>query len=355
MCRALEGLGVMSQSMTRFAGFHDARRWYDGRVTASRPIVGHALQRKALLRDIEQGNVAHAYLFAGPANIGKTMIARWFGTELLKAASPEADHEDIEHRAAHLLHPDLLVLDQLWIEEKSEDWDEIARSSNVSQRHRAKAPVMRTDVIGIDDVRGIQERLHETGETQRRVCVIRSAERMRDEAANAFLKIMEEPPPGRVLILTTESLSSLLPTLISRSRVLEFHPVPPAEMLPLLAGLSPDDARFTAHVSQGAPGRALAMAADPDTLREEKTVHGQAVRFWGKVTASQRMQLLSPLHEKGPEAERFLVHLSLALREAGGSEPRRTAALMDLVRALDTNASRQLIAQRFALDIDEMK
>lgn len=321
-------------------------------MTSKETIVGHLRQRDALLRDIAQNNVAHAYLFAGPKSVGKTLIAKWFAIELLKAAAPAEQHVEIERRAAQLIHPDLLVLDELWMEEKNEDWDIIAKSSNVSQRHRAKPPVMRTDTIGIDDVRAIQQRLYETGETQRRVCIIRSAERMRDEAANAFLKMLEEPPPGRVFILTTESFGSLLPTIVSRSRVLTFEPIPPAQLRPLLAGMDSEDIAFISHLAQGAPGNVKEMAENPDILREEKTVHAQAVSFWRTKSLSERIALLSPLHERGAHAERFLVHLSLALRESSVQSAARVRALMDLVTALDTNAHRQLIAQRFALSID---
>jgi DNA polymerase III subunit delta' len=316
-------------------------------------IAGHADQLAQLTRDLEAGNVAHAYLFAGPPNVGKTAVARWFATELLKAEVSPENRDETARRAAHLLHPDVLVLDQLWIEDQCEDWDEIAKSSNIPQRHRSKPPkVMRTDVIGIDDVRLIQDRLHETGETRRRVCVIRSVERMRDEAANAFLKMLEEPPPGRVFLLTTESLSSLLPTITSRTRVLHFSPLPPSAMRPLLAGLDEDDARFILRVAQGAPGKAVTLARDPDALRHEKTVHQDAVAFWDAQSAFERMKYLAPLHERGEDGDRLLLHLALALRDRRPQRPERVKALMEMCRALETNAHRQLIAQRFALAVE---
>lgn len=315
-------------------------------------LIGHARQLAQLKADMEQGNVAHAYLFAGPPHLGKTTIAKWFATELLKKEVPAGQREDTAARAAKLLHPDLLVLDQLWMEEKQEDWDEIAKSSNVPQRHRAKPPVMRTDTIGIDDVRVIQDVLNETGETSRRVCVIRSSDRMRDEAANAFLKILEEPPPGRVFVLTTESIESLPPTIVSRSRIVHFSPLPPSELKPLLADLDHADAGFIAHVAQGAPGIALKLAADPEALRAEKTFHEQARTFWDTSSLLRRITLLEPLHERGEDAERFLLHLALTLRERRSHTPHAVGTLTELVRSLETNAHRQLIAQRFALNID---
>jgi hypothetical protein len=64
------------------------------------------------------------------------------------------------------------------------------------------------------------------------------------------------------------------------------------------------------------------------------------------------MQLLAPVHERGEEAQLFLMHLALTLREQMPKAPMMYShALTDLIRGLGTNAHRQLIAQRFALQV----
>jgi DNA polymerase III subunit delta' len=177
-----------------------------------------------------------------------------------------------------------------------------------------------------------------------------SVERMQDEAVNALLKILEEPPPGVVFLLTTQCLDALLPTLVSRSRVLRFGPLADREMAPLLAGLEEEDRRFILRIARGAPGTAQRLASDPDALRVERAAFGAAAAFWAASSLDERLRLLAPLSERGEEADRFLLHLSLALREEMPRlPPERSDALLQLLRGLETNASRPLLVQRFAM------
>lgn len=317
-------------------------------------IIGHKRQIAELQADIDGGNVAHAYLFTGPPHVGKTTVAKWFAEQLITKDIDAAKREDAVKRMGKLLHPDFLMMDELWIEEVNEDFEKIALSTNLPQQHRAKAPTMKTDTIGIDDVREVQKRVQETGEGFRRVCLITRVDRLQEAAANAFLKTLEEPPPGRVFILTTEA-SDTLPTIVSRTRVLHFDRVSPADLDPLLEKESPDDAHFLTHLSQGAPGMLLQLLGDPELRRAEKTLHAQAVSFWAARTPLERMKILEPLLERGADADRLLLHLSLALREYPLRTHAHERSLMELVRGLETNASRPLLVQRFLLGLEAMK
>lgn len=313
-----------------------------------RPIIGHKKQLMQLENDLQTDNLAHGYLFAGGPYLGKMSVAHWFARQILLKDVPESEHETMLKQMDRLIHQDLLVLDQLWMEERMEDWDIIAQSSNLPQQHRAKAG-MKTDVIGIDDIREIQDRLQETGNLSHRVCIIRGVERMQDNAANAFLKILEEPPPGRIFILTTESPSLLLPTILSRTRLIRFERAADRDLQEILQGQPPDDASFILHIAQGAPGLAVALMNDPDMLRNEKLLHTQAASFWGASGLHDRLKQLEPLTERGPEAERLLFHLALALREVPDYKHDQERALTDLVQGLKTNAHRTLQVQKFAL------
>ncbi|HVW66491.1 MAG TPA: hypothetical protein VHA78_02040 [Candidatus Peribacteraceae bacterium] len=314
-------------------------------------IIGHARQRAELASDLESGNVTHAYLFAGAPHLGKMTVAHWFARELLCDGKNATEKEEIIRQCDHLIHPDLLVLDQLWIEDRCDDFDVIAKTTNVPQQHRAKAPTAKTDTISIDDVREIQSRVQETGNSKFRVCIIRGIERMQEAAANAFLKTLEEPPQGRVFLLTTDAPSSVIPTILSRSRVLQFQRVSDKEINALLKDSDEDDRRFILHLAQGAPGVAVRLANDPDALREERQMHEQAMRFWENTSPLDRLLLLKPLFERGEESDRFLLHLSLALRETTYTRAQERA-LMELTTGLKTNAHRQLMTQSFALRIE---
>jgi DNA polymerase-3 subunit delta' len=314
-------------------------------------IIGHARQRTELAADLENGNVAHAYLFAGSPHLGKTMTAEWFAKEIITEGLSGTEKEEALREIDRLIHPDFLMLDQLWIEDVCDDFDVIAQSTNVPQQHRAKAPAMKTDIISIDDVREIQSRLQETGRGKHQVCIIRGVERMQEAAANAFLKILEEPPEGRIFVLTTDALSSLLPTMLSRARVMRFERVSNKDIADILKDVEENERRFILHLASGAPGTALRLARDPDALREEHLLHDQARSFWSVSSPIERLTLLTPLHERGAEAERFLLHLSLALREMPEYGYEQERALMEMVEGLKTNAHRQLIAQNFAIQV----
>ncbi len=321
-------------------------------ATLPSSIIGHNTQLDQLMLDIASGNVAHAYLFAGPAHIGKFTAARWFARELLSVDRDENERRDISDQMEKLIHPDYLVLDQLWMEEKQENWDIIAESSNVPQQHRAKKHA-RTDVISIDDIRALSERLIETGSSPFLCCVIRSVERLQDAAANAFLKILEEPPSRVVFILTTQGHQGLLPTIISRSRVLLFQPLSGKELQPLLAETDENDRAFIQHLAQGAPGKVIRLLNDPDLLREEKQIHSQAMRFWQTTSLKDRLKWLTPYSERGADSDALMLHLGLALREHLSAQYRGdwVKAYQALALGLSTNAHRGLLLEQFALAV----
>ena len=315
-------------------------------------IIGHSSQQKQLSDDLELHNVSHAYLFSGLAHLGKTSLALKFAEELLSVDVDKEERGDFIANVERLTHPDLLVLDQLWIEGECEDWDRIAKSSNVPQIHRSKAPKAKTDIISIDDIRALQERLIETGTGTYRVCIIRGMERMKAEAANAFLKILEEPPEGLIFLLTTENQSALLPTILSRCRVIPFQRLSSKDMKILLSGSEESDQKFILHMASGCPGMAVKLRDDPDLLRLHRTVHGTAQAFWRAHTLRERLSVLSPLHKRGQDAENLLLHLGLTLREQPPSILQKHAeAYQKFASDLETNTHRQLLTQRFALSI----
>jgi len=315
-------------------------------------IVGHRDQQAQLQNDIATNNVSHAYLFSGAPHLGKMSLALKFAYDLLSIDANEEQKQAIRTAVEKRTHPDLNVLDKLWIEGVMEDWDAIAKYSNVPQVHRAKKPGAKTDSISIDDVRALHHRLMETGTSRFRCCLIRNVERMQDAAANAFLKILEEPPEGLVFILTTQSKESLLPTIISRTRPITFTRVGTKDLHPFVKDLPEDDQRFILHIARGAPGEVVELRDDPDRLRLHKTVHTSALSFWREASLSRQLHMLKDLHKRDEDATRLLLHLGLTLREQDPKTCVRYApAYQELVDGFRTNAHRQLIAQRFVMSI----
>jgi DNA polymerase-3 subunit delta' len=117
--------------------------------------------------------------------------------------------------------------------------------------------------IGVPQMRVLRERaqfkpLHGT----RRVFLIDQADRANEQAANSLLKILEEPPDHLILILTAENLYDLLPTIRSRSLVLNFSPLAPDEMKAFAKARELDNSEHRIALSGGSPGVAASLDSE---------------------------------------------------------------------------------------------
>lgn len=319
-------------------------------------IIGHQRQCAELLRDIASRNVSHAYLFSGLRHLGKFTVARWFALQLLRNhLSPESGAA-VQDQIERLIHPDFLCLDLLWIESNQEDWNVIGRYSNVPQHHRTKKDdggPAKSDTIGIKDVHALIEKLYVTGDNPYRCCLIRSIERMSPPAMGALLKALEEPPERVVFLLTTQEKQDLFPTIVSRTRVLQFSPIPEGELRKAFNATN-DETTFAIHLSQGAPGKVIQLLENPDLLRENRQLHAQARRFWETTSIKEKFTWLVGLVAERKEEADVLLHLGLTLREE--RDPRKKAAwtkeFSRLRDALQSNAKKELLYERFAMAVN---
>jgi DNA polymerase-3 subunit delta' len=196
---------------------------------------------RAVLGAALAGDPAHAYLLHGPAGSGKRAAARAFAGELL--ARGARDPDNVRARAAHGAHPDLT-----WV--------------IPSGAHE----MLRRDV----DEAVVAASSHTPFEAPHRVFVLERADTMNDEAANALLKTLEEPPSYVVLILLTDRLTQVLPTIASRCQGVRFDPLSPAVLAQRLQsrGVAPAAADACARLSLGDGEKALALAlSDGPALR----------------------------------------------------------------------------------------
>jgi DNA polymerase-3 subunit delta' len=201
----------------------------------ARAVLGAALRL--------DGRPAHAYLLHGPAGTGKRAAARAFAAELLARGS--ADPDGARARVEHGAHPDLT-----WVAP--------------SGAHE----MLRRDVG--DSV--VAAAAHTPFEAAHRVFVLERADTMNDEAANALLKTLEEPPAYVVLLLLTDRPTQVLPTIASRCQPVRFDPLPAAALAERLRarGVAPATAAACARLSLGDGERALALAlGDGPALRAE--------------------------------------------------------------------------------------
>ncbi len=218
-------------------------------------LVGHAAAERAFLDAWNAGRPAHAWLLCGPRGIGKATLAYRIARFVLSGGgegglfgAPESldvpADGPVFRRVAAGGHADLKVVARGWTDDKQ---------------------TKRRGEIVVDDVRGVGGFLSLTpAEGGWRVVLIDAADEMNRNAANAVLKVLEEPPRRALLLLLAHSPGRLLPTIRSRCRRLSMQPLAEAEVEGLLRRYAPElpepDALALARLAEGSVGRALALA-----------------------------------------------------------------------------------------------
>src|SRR6201987_5955534 len=182
----------------------------------------------ALRGALRSGRVPHALLFTGPQGVGKYTLARLFA----QAANCERLTDDACgecytcQRIALLAEPQRLIEQGLAERGESADAAMIERTPLILQTHpdvwallpdpvRLKSPVVRP-VLRVGQLRAVQRAAYFKPEARRRVFILDGAETMREDYANIFLKILEEPPETATLILISTQPYRLLTTIRSR-------------------------------------------------------------------------------------------------------------------------------------------
>jgi len=235
------------------------------------PLLGQGRAIVALQGAIARGAVVHAYLFAGPDGSGRATLARLFA-QTLNCETPEAgvpvrlapcgDCRSCR-KIARGTHPDVQIIGLA------------AQEAGAGGGGRKDA---KHTSLSIDTIRALAADMSlRPMEGRWRVMIVEDAETMREEAANAFLKTLEEPPPFTVLILVVPDPGATLPTIRSRCQVVELRPVPRDELAGALiarGGLAPAQAQALAALARGRAGWAIAAGERPEFLAERDAAVG---------------------------------------------------------------------------------
>ena len=207
-------------------------------------LLGHEQVCRRLWQALDNDRLHHCYLFAGPEGVGKRTVAQRLamaancesvGPVLLGPPPPRPCGHCIPcTQIAQGIHPDIIEVE--------------------------RDPSKKVAMIGVEQAREVIRRLslHRLS-AQRRFVIIDPVDIMRREAANALLKTFEEPPQATTFILVTSRPTALLPTVLSRSVRVRFHPVPEESLETWLEARGVEAPRRIARLSAGSPGRALSL------------------------------------------------------------------------------------------------
>ncbi len=208
-------------------------------------LLGHAAAEATFDAALEAGRMHHAWLITGPPGVGKETLAYRFARRLF--AHPHDNPNDpaspVFRRVKEDTHADLLTVER--------EWDD--------KRKRLRAEIV------VDAAREVPAFLHLTpAEAGWRVVVVDGAETLNRNAANALLKVLEEPPARAVLLLACAAPGRLLPTIRSRCRLLRLQPLGLPDVTAVLSAVLPElpgpERARVAALSDGSPGRAVALA-----------------------------------------------------------------------------------------------
>jgi DNA polymerase-3 subunit delta' len=227
-------------------------------------VIGHEWAVDLLRRDLANGHPAHAYLFTGADGIGKRTLALQFA-KAVNCERPSTPGDPCgDCRTCRLTeaekHPDLFRM----------------RPEGVGGR------------ILVDSARDlILALMLKPFEARRRIALLDDFQRALPGTANALLKTLEEPPSSALLLLTADNADELLPTIVSRCRVLALRPLSERAVARALKERWQADsgtAELLAHLSGGRLGWAVRQLQTEDWRADRETLFRQ----WGQMLKGSR-------------------------------------------------------------------
>jgi DNA polymerase-3 subunit delta' len=270
-------------------------------------LIGNDEVKDSLRRLLAAGRLPGSMLFTGEAGIGKKLFALEFAKALNcrnRAGVEACDECSSCKRISNSSFPPF-------------GKDEEDKTRIVWSEH-ADVAMARPykHIIRVGPMRELEREANfRPFEGAARVFIVEDADYMNDQAANALLKTLEEPPATSHLILTTTNPTALLPTIRSRCQVIRFAPIPAPDIERFLIereDLPPGDASLLARTARGSIGRALAIDIDDYRTRRESML----TILMALTVTGDRVQLLRSSEELAAARDRGEYEESLDVLES---------------------------------------
>ena len=283
-------------------------------------LYGHDAAEAEVLAAFTGDRMHHAWMITGPKGIGKATLA-WRMAKFLLAREPadagmfddlpeapasldiDPDHP-VAHRIAALSDPGCLLIRRAWDHDKK----------------RLKTQVTVEEVRKLNAFFGLS-----AAEGGHRVVIVDSADEMNPSAANALLKVLEEPPKGAVLILISHQPARLLPTIRSRCRVLRLNELDPDDMARALsgAGVETDGGAALFELAGGSVGAAIRLEAE-DGL----ALYAEILGVIGTAPSMDRQRLAKLIEKVAARGAEARLDLAVTLLDLALARMARHAAGM---------------------------
>lgn len=226
-------------------------------------------------------NISHSYLFSGPREVGKFTVAKTMA-HILQC------EQDFCHKCLTCQHIEKGI-----------------HSETLEFRDDG-------ETLTIDMMREMIARLYLIPQGRYKIVLLERIERMTRDAANCLLKVLEEPTPRTIFFLTTDSLREVLPTVVSRCRVMHFASNTPEQLYDILLERHPDADSETLHLvselSMGRFGAAFKIMDDPELKDFYISLYRDIHRFFEFNNLFERMVYVQQFIE---DKDRLLIFLEV--------------------------------------------
>ena len=324
-------------------------------------VLGHEQNKEFLQNFLQREARPHALLFCGAEGLGKKKLALEFAKTFLCLNGKGDDGCEacrlLNFADGNVSHPDFILVERL-----PEKRDLSIEQMRELAKQAAFAPVL----------------------SKNKICIVEDADRLTEAAANSFLKLLEEPPAGWLIILLASSEDKLLTTILSRVVKLRFNPLAVADVKKLLLerGVAENESEVLARISEGSVGTALNLN-EQNALEYRQT----ALSFLEALPLEFPMNYVTDrtwvVKYERAEAMLFVKLLQLLLRDmlfiktgvtvnlyncdvqenltalSGGWQPqglkKALAATNDAYKALASSVGVKLVMENLAMKIDNFR